>query len=167
MNVADPLLAALVLGGVWLFVVPVLTLVHELGHAAATLAFTDRSATVVVGGERWRWARGRLAVGGDPSGWRRWWYGFCRYETLPDGRWRELAVHAGGPAATGLAALLVGLVVGLADGRWTRFGLYAAFWNCLFTLAVTVSPIRYPSSWGAIGGHPSDGLRAWRALADE
>ncbi|WP_137283650.1 hypothetical protein [Halorussus salinisoli] len=112
---------------VWLFVVPALTLAHEFGHAAATLAFTDGSATFVVGGERWRWTRGRIAVRFGLGGWRRWWYGFCRYETLPNGRWRELAVHLAGPAATTAALSVLVLATSVADAAWARFGLHAAF----------------------------------------
>lgn len=168
MNVdaATPFAAAVVLAAVWLFVVPALTLGHELGHAAAVLVLTEADATVIVGGERWGWEWGHLGFRFDPGGWRRWLYGFCRYGALPDGAIRAVAVHLAGPAATAGALSVLAVAVSLTDGRWVRFGLYAALWNALLTLVVTVVPMRYTDSWGEYAGHPSDGLQAWRALTD-
>lgn len=167
MSLPTPVVAGLVLALVWFFAVPVLVLVHELGHAAATLAFTDGTATVVVGGERRRWERGRLTVRFDPGGWRRWWYGFTRYGRLPAAAWREAVVHLAGPAATAVVLLVVTVLVNVASGRWIRFALYSAFWWTAFQLAGTLVPLRYPSWWGSYADHPSDGLQAQRALAGE
>lgn len=166
-NVPPLLVAGLVLASVWLFAVPVAVLVHELGHAAAVRAFTDDDPTIVVGGERWHWEGRRFAVLFDPGGWRRRWYGFCRYDSLPSNPRREAMVHLGGPAATVVVLLAVVALVDLTPDGWERLALTGVFWWSAGQLAVTLAPVRYPESWGAYAGLPSDGLRAWRALTGE
>lgn len=89
MTLPTPVVAGCALAALWLLVVPVTVFVHELGHAAAVRALTGGSPTIIVGGERWRRDGDRLAVLFDHAGWRRRWYGFCRYGSLPSDPRRE------------------------------------------------------------------------------
>ena len=166
MNVPTPVVLAAVFAAVYLFAVPIATFAHELGHAAALLALTGGDATVIVGGDRWQWTRGRLSIRVDPAGWRRQWYGFCRYSVVPSGTGREVAVHLAGPAASVAVLAVVFALAGVTDGV-AHFGLASAFWLTASQVTATLAPVRYPSWLGEYGNHPSDGLQAWRALAGE
>lgn len=145
---------------------PVLTLVHELGHALP-LALAGHPATVHVGSPE-RPARLSFSLGEAEVRLR---YspgfsGLCRYEEPPSGFSAEgaLLVALGGPAASALVALLCGLVARLSPGllAWALLGAIsvAAFLQVFFALL----PVRYPKWLGASDGRPSDGLRALRAM---
>jgi hypothetical protein len=148
----------------YVVVEPLALLAHELAHAAASLAFTDGDAAVVVGSDDgWGWKRGRLSVTVDPTTTAALWYGVFRCETLPDRTWQAVAVHLAGLAVTLGVFLGVRALITVSEGV-VQFALYALFWAELTRLVATLVPIQYPSWWGQHAGMPSDGRRAMAAL---
>ncbi len=154
---------------VWLGVLPLLTLMHELGHAMAALALTGQPVAVQLGRKpsiaKWRW--GRVALGARfPINW----VGFCAVAhpdqvTRPTQVWIALA----GPLVS-LLLLLVssGAALALHSGPMLLAQLSTLFaTGALIQLVVTLAPLRYPSWWGAYAGKKSDGYRALELLRQE
>lgn len=158
----------------WFVVAPVLTLLHELGHAAAALMLTRRPVTVILGDCRHRpdlahvrGAWGRLAFRARlPSGW----VGFCDRDDQALSSRRAATIVLSGPAASLALALELSVVAnGLRDAPplVQTVSVWAAF-GALLQFLATIVPWRYPRWWGggAYGGIASDGLWAWRLLRE-
>lgn len=155
----------------WLVTAQVLTLLHELGHAAVALTLTRGTVDVWSGSppSRLRIALGRLRFHLRPFGGPVGFYGCdgefgCGKAGLS--RTRQAAIIAAGPATSLLLAVgCFGLGASLdsAAGLLETSVALAGF-GALFQTAVTALPMRYPSSWGAYAGIESDGARLRRAL---
>jgi hypothetical protein len=140
-------------------------LVHELGHAATALALTDGRSTVQIGVDPDRSVTvGRLTVRVDPYAWRQRWYGYCHYETTPDGRYERAAMSLAGPAAS-LVVLAVTLAALAHAERMAFYTLFGLAFLVAAQVVTTVVPTTYSEEWGGpYGGTDSDGRRALRAL---
>ncbi|KZN24264.1 hypothetical protein A4G99_07505 [Haladaptatus sp. R4] len=149
---------------VYLFLVPLVMLVHELGHAIVALLLTDGTVTVTVGGERYRRQFGRFSLRFSPHGWREWWYGFCRYETPPRRPLGRVLFSLAGPLATAVSLAVILALRSIPTDHWSLFALNGLLWWGVYQLVVTLVPIRYPSSWGAYAGTTSDGYDVLNAL---
>ena len=149
---------------------PFLTLAHELGHAITGLLVTDRRWTAVVGdtdGYRLP-VTSRLTVVFGPNAFREPWFGFvqCDGDTALSGR-ATVAVNLAGPLVSAVA--VVGLFAAAsATDWWIADAVFVPLvvWQ-VFTVAVTLAPVRYPSGWGGYGGMESDGRRIVRAIRSE
>lgn len=144
---------------------PLVTLLHELGHAVAAALAVRGRVTVVQGPApaRLRFSVWRLdlrlhgPVGPHQGmvGWAMW--------GPHQSRWRHAVAYAAGPLVSGACA--VGCLVGAGDvprlGA-TSLELLAA----LATLQALSSglPVRYGRWFGAYAGEASDGLRFRRLL---
>ena len=142
---------------------PVLTFLHELAHAVATLVGTRATATVRLGREPplARFRLGRLTFALRP------WPGHVGFASgdSPDelSRARLVVSALAGPLASAVCAtVLFGLAAGL-ENPWQPFA-YAAAYFAMFQFAITIVPFTYPRRWKNYGGRPSDGLRALRIV---
>ena len=162
--VTEGLLYLLRVAGLWLIVLPLMTLVHELSHALAVLALTGREVTIRLGHSeqqlKWRWNRLQLCIG-----WATGFIGTFRYADESVTPYRKLAIHLAGPLASLLLALLGWGITSLQGiPLWlARAGNTMAIAACIQFLA-TILPMRYPRWVPGYGGKSSDGWRALQAL---
>lgn len=140
-----------------LFTVPLLTLLHELGHAVGGLVTTGGWVQASLGGPgssrpAWTVHLGRLIV--ELRAFTVF-FGACRREH-PPATWRgEALFYALGPATSLLCA---GVFLALVQTEtWLDPFLRSAASGALFQFLVTSIPIRYPSWLGAYAGYRSDG----------
>jgi hypothetical protein len=155
--VAHPILGAVSVSAVVIITalagVPVATLAHELGHAAAALRFTDRSVLILVGRAHpaVKGRAGRLLVRLSPlatGGRCLSWHTSSRRQTL--------IVTLAGPAASLAVALFLWLLGDIISGAGASVLFTLAALNAL--LALNLIPFRVVA--GAKRGTPSDGLCA-------
>lgn len=160
------LYALLIGAALYLLAGPPLKLLHEMGHALP-LALAGLPATVYMGRPDMR-ARPTFNLGKVEVRIRRpiGFGGECSYEEpehgfSPGGR---LVVALGGPAVSALVTAACGLASYLApDGPLSTLLAVlslVAFAQVFFSMI----PVRYPRWFGAVGGRPSDGLQALRAI---
>lgn len=145
--------------------VPLLTLVHELGHAIAAAVLVGGRVTVVQGSPPFRvsfsiWRldirlRGPVAPHRGMVGWALW-------GSHPSPRRQALATIAGPLTSLGSTFACLG---GAAEtGSAPRLLLvYLALASALQTLSSGL-PLRYGRWFGQFGGEASDGLRTRRLL---
>jgi len=161
MSLVNPLLFMLYLVVLWLILFPIITFLHECGHALTVLALTDRNVTILLGdgrkGIKWQW--GRLGV---VVGWFTGFVGFTRYDQERLASRQILWVTLAGPLVSLLLTVLFsGLAFTWSNSQWFVLAMrtiaYAAFAQFLFTIL----PLRYPRWFLAYGGRTSDG---WRIL---
>lgn len=152
-------------------ILPCLTLIHELGHAAAALLLTRNEITVFLGTAptinadsrfRFSWQWGRLRFVTQPF---RGFFGFCRHGKS-DARWKSMVISGAGPLASLTTAALIWFLDTTLEPDLGVFD-YAPQWAGMFafiSFLVTALPMRYPSWWGAYKGMDSDGMRIYRVL---
>jgi hypothetical protein len=144
---------------------PLLTLVHELGHGIAAALAVGGRVTIVQGRAParlrvrvWRLdlrLRGPVAPHRVMVGWALW-------GPHPDPRRHALAIAAGPVASALSAAACAGAAFGAA-GAPRLLLVLLAFGAALQTLSTSV-PCRYGRWFGGYAGEASDGLRIARAL---
>jgi hypothetical protein len=159
------LLDATVLAAAFLAGLPVLTLVHELGHALAAAALVGGRVTVVQGPAPARihvtlW-RLDLRLHG-PVAPHRTWVGWALWGPHPQ-RWRHGVATAAGPAASALSSAFC------AAGAFGTAGAARLFLVVLALAAACQAltsgvPVRYGRRFGSFGGEASDGLRIRRLI---
>jgi hypothetical protein len=143
---------------------PLLTLLHELGHATAAALLTRARATVVQGGQPSlvRLSIWRLDFELRPAiGW--WaWFGYTRSEadTTPA---RRVLILAAGPLVSLLAFVLLALLAGGLSFPASWF-VWAAAWGAGWQFLATALPIRYGRFFGPYSGMVSDGRRILELL---
>lgn len=149
----------------WFVVAPLLTLLHELGHAVAALTFTRSGVRIELGGVATPFTRrfGRLTlvlrVGSGFAGY------YWTDGRAPE-RWQRIAIILAGPM-TSLACtcLSFGMLAGLNGPPEEVNALL--FWcgnGAAVQFLVTVLPLRYPKWWAGYAGLASDGERLRREL---
>ena len=162
MNALQVLLFALLF---WLVGIPLITLIHELSHAAAALLLTNNPVRVGLGSGppqiEQRVGRLTLQIRLFSGA-----FGFCFWRVDHALVGRRVWILLGGPLASLLMVVAFSLAAYfLRDGNvflqavcsWTAFG-------ALLQLIFTALPIRYPAFWGAYVGMASDGLRIRQLL---
>lgn len=144
---------------------PLLTLVHELGHGLAAALAVGGRVTIVQGPAP---ARLRLRV------WRldlrlrglvgphRVMVGWALWGPHPSPRRHAIAIAAG-PAASAVSALACGTGAFLVEGAARLLLVLLGLAATLQTLSTSV-PCRYGRWFGSYAGEASDGLRIARAL---
>ncbi len=155
----------------WLIVSPLLTLLHELGHAVAALLLSTGPMTISLGDclgrpeqAHVRFRMGWLTVQAKlPTGVA----GFYTLENWSTvGHQRLVAIILAGP----LTSLLLTIVLG--GGAWVvrdgpAFSSAVLFWSAVGAASLfgfTIVPWHYPSFWGPYVGRPSDGQQALELL---
>jgi hypothetical protein len=153
----------------WLVVLlvgmPLVTLLHELGHAVAAALAVGGRVTVVQGpgparltASVWRLdlrLHGPTAPHQVMVGWAMW--------GPHPARWRHAIAMAAGPVVSGLCAIGCLLAAGVAPSLWrTSLELLTAA-SVLQTLSSGL-PVRYGRWFGSYAGEASDGLRIRRLL---
>ncbi|SET80159.1 hypothetical protein SAMN05421676_108114 [Salinibacillus kushneri] len=146
----------------YIFVIPICTLLHEIGHGIGVISTSESHAHVYLGNrneenkENIRLGRLHFHI--------YWSYiGFVDWEGKLNKRQRASAL-AGGPIMSLLLIFLFGLIAMLVpQGDLRSFLWGATIFNCLNFVA-TIIPITYPRWMGAYNGHPSDGLLLLRLL---
>lgn len=144
---------------------PLLTLVHELGHGITAALLVGGRVTIVQGPaparlrlQVWRLdvrLRGPVAPHRVMVGWAVW-------GPHPDARRHAVAILAG-PLASALSA--AGCVAGaVLVGGTPQLLLILLALEAGFQTATTALPVRYGRWFGAYAGEASDGLRVARAL---
>jgi hypothetical protein len=120
---------------------PVLTLLHEVGHALAALALTDGEVKIRMG----------------------WWFGFgeCTYDaSRPRTPRAEAWIAAAGPAVSlGCSVVLIWVVLTRPTGAFVQVGAVCA----LLAFLLSALPVRYGPGLGDPGAE-SDGRAVWRIL---
>lgn len=155
------LLIAIRFVAIWAIGAPIVTLLHELGHASAALLLTDGTARVWTGTRnrdpRFRIGRLRVSITPRPG-----FTGFYSFDAPAHSRLAQALNILTGPLLSLLITIVAfgsGFVGQIAD-TWLGETLvvvlgFAAAWQLL----VTAIPMRYPAGWGEYAGVASDGLR--------
>lgn len=145
--------------------VPLLTFVHELGHALVAVFAVGGRVTVIQGPDP---ARARFSVGrldfrmhGLPLP-HQTWIGWAHWDESARPRRQALAL-AGGPAASLLSAAAC-FTGALASGGTARFILFVLAGDAAAQLTSTSLPVRYPAFSGQYAGHASDGFQVRQLL---
>lgn len=143
-----------ILGGVFVILIILLTrsvttLIHELGHALPSLAFTDEDVTIYVGSYGDIQRSTKIKIGRLTSyltlnmlGWN---LGLCSHK--PSNRvWKEMIIVLGGPLFSVLLALpLIYFLRNYEVNQYLRFvmGVYAvsAFWDLFVNLLPDKNPM--------------------------
>jgi hypothetical protein len=139
---------------------PLLTLLHELGHATTAALLTGERATVVQGGEpsAVRFSIWRLDFELRPVlGFWSAWFGYVRSEaeTTPA---RRVVIHAAGPVVSLLAFVLLSLLARSISFPASWF-VWGAAWGAGWQFVATAAPIHYGRFFGPYSGRRSDGRR--------
>jgi hypothetical protein len=144
---------------------PLLTLVHELGHGLAAAILVGGRVTIVQGPApaRLRVRVWRLDVRlRGPVSPHRLMVGWAVWGPHPDARRHAVAILAG-PLASALSA--AACVAGAAlTGGGSQLLLILLALEAGFQTLSTALPVRYGRWFGAYAGEASDGLRVARAL---
>jgi len=154
----NPIVAILIILFVW---GPIVTFIHELGHAFNALLITRQPVYVQLGKmpRRYRFGIGQLRFEMGPT-----WNpillstGICTWQSARLGHWGHIFILLGGPLASWHQLLLYGSMAyywGDSFGGWM---MQLASWMALSSLTLTIIPMRYPKWWGYYGGTRSDGL---------
>jgi hypothetical protein len=158
----------------WLVVIPLLTLLHELGHAGMALLLSGSSVTVVLGdyhqiesvSRQWQFQAGRLRCVLQPfSGFS----GFFLWSREDAPRLSRIAVNLAGPLTSLLVGLLAWWLIALSalESFWLSQIVAGIRTAALLQFLGTIAPLRYPGWMGAYRGHPSDGLRVYHLLTSQ
>ncbi len=145
----------------FVFVMPGLTLIHELGHAVPQL-LQNKRVVIRLGthNKAWRLQLGRLYLRIAPFSL---WHGLCSiHPRLPKGSLVS-ALLAGPLTSLGVALTLYTFT--RSDlGPWFNFLLQFSAGYTLFQGLVTLIPFTYPACFRGYAGLPSDGLQVLKAL---
>ncbi|MGI8405196.1 MAG: site-2 protease family protein [Thermomicrobiales bacterium] len=145
----------------WIVTIPLLTLLHECGHAIAALACTNQPVTVDLGNATSPGrtiAVRRLRIRLRPFSTI---FGSVDASLEHTSSFQRAIIFAAGPFVSGAVAVILAYVAFVADGVPPALqspvisGLYCA----VAQTATTAIPIRYPRWLGSYGGVESDGLR--------
>lgn len=160
------MIAALIL---LFLIIPLLTLIHEAGHALAGLAVGARHVTIQLGGQKepvWsrNWGRVRLSL----MSWAPLWVGFAKMDDVPPITPRQRAlVSLAGPITSLMLVILLALTAfftRLDSSYLVRALTQQAAFTAFLQLLTTAIPMRYPPQMGAYAGHSSDMQRVIQAL---
>ncbi len=140
----------------FIFVAPILTLLHEIGHASMPM-LRGQNVSVEVGKARIiNFQIGKLTI---ELGFLKPWIGYTKWQYNQD-----VITLAAGPIFSlllGATSLFFGIK--LSTGETSAFLFACAGW-CFFQFAFTIIPIEYPSWLGYEQGTTSDGLKIFRLL---
>lgn len=150
----------------WVFVVPLTTLVHEIGHGIGVVLSTKKRALVILGpadsSNQKTFSIGRMDF---HIKWA--YFGFC--SVGDDQRltaFQRIVIAAGGPIVSLLVALVSFIFLFLDLHHEIKNLLTAIVIFNLWQFICTAIPIVYPSWWRPYSGMPADGHRVVKAWKD-
>lgn len=144
-------------------VIPISTLIHEIGHALAIVGFTKKGVAKIYLGEIKETNRRSFHIGRIHFHLKWGLTGFCSYsvDKAELSKWKRIVFMLFGPLVSLLFLLMLYLVVHLTqpiDFIWELMKITMIF--TFFQFLFTIAPIYYPSWLGGYGGRPSDGYQA-------
>jgi len=153
----------------WLVIVPLLTLLHELGHACTAIMLTGQRVVVQMGKRPGivRFRLGKIDFHFRPSALP---VGFYEMTDWQRATRQQLAwIALAGPLTS---LLLMALCAALAIASYNiddslYFLSSGAAFIALAQFLFSMSPLRYPRWMGSYAGHWSDGYRSWFLLASK
>jgi hypothetical protein len=153
----------------WLFIVPGLTLIHELGHALMAIMLTGQRVTVQLGR---RPGVLLLSCGKIDFHLRPFMLPVSFYEMSDWQRAtrQQLAWIALAGPLTSLLMMALATGFAIAAHGLDEKAYFLASGTALLALGqflFSMAPVRYPRWMGAYAGHWSDGYRAWYLLASK
>jgi hypothetical protein len=153
----------------WLFIVPGLTLFHELGHALMAIMLTGQRVTVQLGRRPgvFQFSCGKIDFHLRPSILPVSFYEMSDWQraTRQQLAWIALA----GPL-TSLLLMVLAMGFAMAAEGLDQTAYFLASGTALLALLqflFSMVPVRYPRWLGAYAGHWSDGYRGWYLLASK
>lgn len=154
---------------------PLLTFLHELGHALAGLSVGAPHVSVLLGSQApsknsvltLNLPRMRITL----ASWMPLWIGFAQMDDESEitPRLRALVAFSG-PFTSLVVVVILSIVAFLTrkdSSLLVRAIIQYAALNAFTTLIMTTIPMRYPAWMGAYAGHQSDMARAIQALKQE
>lgn len=149
----------------YILIIPLCTLMHEVGHGIAAVMSSRATAHVHLGRlsdpDKRRFNIGRLHFHLKWS-----YYGFCSSKGEMDKKQRITNI-IGGPLVSLLMAIGFGLMLPLASNLDVQTLLSATASFCAISFLVTAAPVKYPRWMGSYSGHPSDGLQVLHLLKEK
>lgn len=161
---------------VYLFLVPLAVLIHELGHALGATLFTRQSRANVFLGPHFTENSRHFRVGRIDFYLRLATFGFCSSVDKDGNSSTErmsnrqlIAFYAGGPVMSLIVALIAQAASPQLSGQ--LFSLMQAFAVVnVFTFISTSLPYIYPNWKSGLAGTPTDGYRVrkvWREVKEQ
>jgi hypothetical protein len=151
-------------------VAPLLTLIHELGHALVALTLIPQDIVIRLGQDSKirLFRRGRLQILVQPIGG---WFGYYNWaaDVVEVKKSHALWIALAGPAASLLTALLCATLKSVLDVGLPFAGdlIHMSMVYAIILFLATIIPIKYPSWWIGYAGRWSDGCLAWYCLFGE
>lgn len=146
----------------YILIIPLCTLMHEVGHGIAAVSSSSATAHVHLGQlsdpDKRSFNIGRLHFHLKWS-----YYGFCSTKGEMDKKQRIINI-IGGPFVSLVMAIGFGLLIPLVTNRDVQSLFSATATFCAVSFLVTAIPIKYPRWMGSYYGHPSDGLKVLNLL---
>ncbi|RIW29191.1 hypothetical protein D3H55_19545 [Bacillus salacetis] len=157
---------------IYLFLVPLAVLIHELGHAAGSILFTKQSRANVFLGPSNTENSTKFKIGRINFYLRFATFGYCSSVDKEGKPYTErmsnkqrMAFYAGGPALSLIAAVAAQTAAPHFSGE--LFVLMRAFTVInVFTFLSTSLPYIYPKWRKGLGGTPTDGYRVRKVWRD-
>lgn len=149
----------------YVFVIPLCTLMHEIGHGIATVLSSNATAQIHLGNvndtTKRNFKLGRLHF------YLKWsYYGFCSSKGVL-GKNQKLVSLIGGPLMSLLMVIILGLVIPLVSFGDVQSLMSSTAFFCGVQFLVTAIPVRYPRWMGSYYGQPSDGLQILTLLKEK
>lgn len=140
---------------------PIVTFLHELGHATSALLVTRAPIEVKLGKapRRYHFRLGRLRFSlGTTLNPLLLSTGFCTWDGTRIGHWAHIFILLSGPMASWHQLVVYSVLAYYWQGTFAGWLMQLASFMALSSLALTIFPWRYPHWWGGYGGTSSDGL---------
>lgn len=141
----------------YILIIPLCTLMHEIGHGIAAVSSSSATAHVHLGHlsepDKRSFNIGRLHFHLKWS-----YYGFCSTKGEMDKNQRIINL-IGGPLVSLVMAIVFGILIPVVSNRDVQSLFSATAIFCAVSFLVTAIPIKYPLWMGSYYGHSSDGLQ--------
>jgi hypothetical protein len=144
---------------------PILTFLHELGHAIFALTFTNGQVEIRIGSfenKHISFKIGRLEVylnKFSPF------VGFVHWSGIPQEKYKRILIHLGGPIASVLVVLLFTILASKSENTYLKIFLLSFIYGSFSQLLGTIIPMTYKH--GAYKGETSDGYKVIRVLKEK
>ncbi|WP_301107503.1 hypothetical protein [Sporosarcina sp.] len=149
----------------YLTVLPLSTLLHEVGHGLGVIATFRSRVDIYLGSksekniENFRLGRLHFHIVYSFAG-------FVYWEGNLNKRQRAAALAGGPVMSLTLVFVFAGMAMSVSHGDFRSFFWGASIAN-LIQFVSTVIPVTYPRWMGSYAGHKSDGLQLWQLLKNK
>ncbi|WP_373601023.1 hypothetical protein [Paraclostridium bifermentans] len=143
---------------------PIVTILHELGHAIMQLIFTKGKVNVIIGNGKldMKFTINRLTInlkGYESIGALS--YGFSR-GSIADSKFKNILIYLGGPLVSVLICITTYITIFKIDNIFFIYAMNAFFWCSLFSTLCTLIPMKY--NYYPYEGYYSDGYKIVQVL---